>query len=147
MLHLALKLWNFFLKFLFEISLKFPPDLVTFTERSLIENFIFCAVFIAKIAALSRFFSFFVLEKKTSFIILVLTEPLINKQPSRGVLKKRCFEIMQQIYRKNPCRSVISIKLLFNFIEIALQHVCSPVNLWHIFKTPFSKNTSRRLLL
>ena len=29
-----------------------------------------------------------------------------------------------------------------NFIEIALQHVCSPVNLLHIFRTPFTKNTS-----
>ena len=32
--------------------------------------------------------------------------------------------------------------LLCNFIEIALRHECSPVNLLHIFGTPFSKNTS-----
>ena len=38
-------------------------------------------------------------------------------------------------------------KLLCNFIEIALQHGCFPVNLLHIFRTPFSKNTSGRLLL
>ena len=29
------------------------------------------------------------------------------------------------------------------FIEITLQHGCSPVNLLHIFRTAFSKNTSR----
>ena len=30
-----------------------------------------------------------------------------------------------------------SIKLLCNFIEIALRHGCSPANLLHIFRTPF----------
>ena len=49
-------------------------------------------------------------------------------QPSRGVLKKRCSEVMQQIYS--------------SFIEITLWHGCSPVNLLPIFRTPFSKNTS-----
>ena len=34
-----------------------------------------------------------------------------------------------------------------NFIEIALRHGCSTVNLLHIFRTPFPKNTSGRLLL
>ena len=34
------------------------------------------------------------------------------------------------------------------FIEIALLTLrCSPINLQHIFKTPFVKNTSGRLLL
>ena len=37
--------------------------------------------------------------------------------------------------------------LLCNFIGIALQHECSPVNLLHIFRTPFPKNTSCWLLL
>ena len=34
-----------------------------------------------------------------------------------------------------------------NFIEFSLRHGCSPVNLLHIFRTPFPKNTSGRLLL
>ena len=38
-------------------------------------------------------------------------------------------------------------KLFCNFIEITLLHGCSPVNLLHIFRTPFIKNTSGRLLL
>ena len=54
---------------------------------------------------------------------------------------------MLQIYRRHPCRSVISIKLQNNFIEISLQHGCFPVNLLHIFRTPFYKNTYGRLLL
>ena len=36
---------------------------------------------------------------------------MLRKQPSRGVIKKRCSENMQQIYRRTPRRSVISIKL------------------------------------
>ena len=36
--------------------------------------------------------------------------------------------------------------MLCNFIEIALRHGCSPVNLLHIFRTPFPKNTSGWLL-
>ena len=54
---------------------------------------------------------------------------------------------MQQIYRRTPCREAISINLLCNFIEVTLRHGCSPVNLLHIFRTPFLKNTSGWLLL
>ena len=60
----------------------------------------------------------------------------------KGVLK-----LCSKITRKRPCRSVISIKLQSNFIEIALQYGCSPVHLLHIFKTPFTRNTSERLSL
>ena len=45
------------------------------------------------------------------------------------------------------CRSMISINLLSNFTEILLQHGCFPVNLLHIFRTPFPKNSSGGLLL
>ena len=54
---------------------------------------------------------------------------------------------MQQISGEHTYQSVISIKLQSNFIEITLRYVCSPVNLLHIFRTPFYKNTSRWLLL
>ena len=63
----------------------------------------------------------------------VKTTLLLQKQPSRGVLKKRCSEVMQQIYS--------------NFIEITLRHGCYPVKLQHIFRTLFSMNTSGWLLL
>ena len=67
-----------------------------------------------------------------------------QNQPSRGSLRKRCSE---NVYQICTCQSVISIKLLCNFIEITLRHGCSPVNVLHIFKTSFSKNTSGGLLL
>ena len=69
---------------------------------------------------------------------------------------------MLQISGERSCLSAISTKLLsnlfflififlilllWNFIEIKLRHECSPVNLLHIFRTPFLKNTSGRLLL
>ena len=38
-------------------------------------------------------------------------------------------------------------KVTLQLIEIAFRHGCSPVNLLHIFRTPFPKNTSGRLLL
>ena len=37
-----------------------------------------------------------------------------HKQPFRDDLRKRCFETMQQIYRRTPCRRVISIKFSFS---------------------------------
>ena len=37
--------------------------------------------------------------------------------------------------------------MVANFIEIALRHGCSPVNLLHIFRTPFPRNTSGSMLL
>ena len=40
-----------------------------------------------------------------------------------------------------------AVQIFCNFIEIALQHGCSPVTLLHILRTSFLKNTSGRLLL
>ena len=59
-----------------------------------------------------------------------------------GVLK-----ICSKYTGEHQCRSVISLKLQSNFIEIVLRHGCSPVNLLHIFRTAIFKNTSVRLLL
>ena len=56
-------------------------------------------------------------------------------------------KICNKFTGQHLCRSVISIQLLCIFIEIKLRDVCSPVNLLHIFRTPFLKNTSGRLLL
>ena len=94
----------------------------------------------------------------------------LQRQPPRGVSRNRCSENMQQIYRRTPMPkddfNKVALQLYWNhtsawvatllkshfdmdcnFIEIALRHGCSPVNLLHIFRTPFLKNTSERLLL
>ena len=71
----------------------------------------------------------------------------IQKQPPRGVLKKRCSENMQKFTGEHLSPSVNSIKLQSNFIEITLRHGWCPVNLLHIFRTPFPRNTSGWLLL
>ena len=62
-------------------------------------------------------------------------------------LRKGVLKICSKFTGEHPCRSLISIKLLSNFIEIALRHGCSPVSLLNIFRTPFPKNTSGWLLL
>ena len=62
-------------------------------------------------------------------------------------LGKGVLEICCNLAGENPCRSVISIKLLCNFIKITLRHGCSHLNLLHIFRTPFHKNTFEWLLL
>ena len=62
-------------------------------------------------------------------------------------LGKDVFKIGCKFTREHPYRSVISIKLLSNFIEITLLHGWSLVNLLHIFRIPFPKNTSEWLLL
>ena len=52
------------------------------------------------------------------------------------LLGKGVLEICIKFTRELPCRSAISINLL-----------CSPVNLLHIFRTHFPRNTSAQLLL
>ena len=67
---------------------------------------------------------------------------------SVGKGKGNVLKICSKFTGENPCWSVISIKLQSHFIEIAPRHGCSPVNLLHVFRTPFPKNTSwrRRLI-
>ena len=64
----------------------------------------------------------------------------------KGVLK-----ICSKFTGEHSCRGVISIKLhsIFkpHFIETTLRHGCFPVNLLHIFRTYFSRNTFGWLLL
>ena len=82
-------------------------------------------------------------------ISLFLIISPFQKQPPGGVLSKRCSENMQQIYRRTPMPKCGFNKVAkqSNFIEMALRYGCSPVNLLHIFRTPFNKNTSGWLLL
>ena len=71
-----------------------------------------------------------------------------HKKLSGGVPRNiRFLNKRSKFTGEHPCRSVISIKLQSNFIESSLRYWYSPVNLMHIFRTLFSKNTSGELLL
>ena len=72
---------------------------------------------------------------------------IFKSSRSEVFLEKGVLKICNKFTGKHACQSAISIKLQSNFIEIALRHGCPPVNLLHIFRIPFSKNTSERLLL
>ena len=80
--------------------------------------------------------------------ILMVNKVLRSNLPEvflgKGVLK-----ICSMFTGEHACRSVISIKLQNNFIEITLWRGCSLVNLLHfvrIFRNLFYKNTYEGLL-
>ena len=60
----------------------------------------------------------------------------------KGVLK-----ICNKFTGEHLCRSKILGNLLCNFIEIALRHGCSPVNLLDIFKIHFSRTSPKGCVL
>ena len=76
---------------------------------------------------------------------VIVTAITIRSSPS-DLLRVGVLKICRK-FTEHPCRTVISIKLQSNFIEIRLRHGCSPVNLLHIIRTPSPKNTSGGLLL
>ena len=71
----------------------------------------------------------------------------VRSSRSEMFLVKGVLKICSKFTGGHPCQNVISIKMQSSFIEITLQHGCSPVNLLHIFRRPFTKNTSEQLLL
>ena len=62
------------------------------------------------------------------------------------LLGKDVLKICSKFIGEHPCQSAISIILRSTFIEIALRLGCSPVNLLHIFRTPFPKNIFEGIL-
>ena len=62
-------------------------------------------------------------------------------------LVKGALKIRSNFTGKHPSRSVISIKLQSNFIEMTLWHGCCPVDLLHIFWALYLRDTSGWLLL
>ena len=70
----------------------------------------------------------------------------VRSSPPKMFLRKDVLKICRKFTGEHFCRSMISVKLQRNFIEVTLRFGCS-LNLLHIFRTPFAKNTSGRLLL
>ena len=69
---------------------------------------------------------FSVILNTTDVLTMSSAWNLNQKQPSWGVLRKRCSENMQQIYRRTPMSTYNFNKVawLCNFIKIALRHGC-----------------------
>ena len=79
--------------------------------------------------------------KTSSRHVLKTNKCLLGSNRPEVLLGKGVREICSKRTGEHLSRSVISIKLLCNFIEIAFRHGCSPVNLLHIFGTPFPRIT------
>ena len=84
---------------------------------------------------------------KSSDAITRITLIIFRSSHPEMFLEKGVLKICSKFTGEHSCRSVILIKLVWNFIEITLRHGCSPVNLLHIFRTLFTKNNSGWLLL
>ena len=70
-----------------------------------------------------------------------------RNSPLEEFLRKGVLKIYSKVKGEHSCRSVISIKLLCNFIKITFRHMFSPVILLHIFRKSVPKDTSEGLLL
>ena len=87
-------------------------------------------------------------KQKAKLINHLLNFWVISRiSPPEVLLRKDVLKICSKFTWEHTRRSVISIKLLCNFIDAALRHECSPVNLMHIFRTPSLRNTFKGLLL
>ena len=80
-------------------------------------------------------------------VILMFFSLIIFRSSHQEVfLRKGVLKICSKFRGEHSCRSASWIKLQSNFIELIPRHGCSPVNVLHIFKTPFLRNTFGWLL-
>ena len=94
-------------------------------------------------ARLVRFYK----QDRVTIFIKYLQPRTGRNSPPEVFLRKGVLKISSKFTGEHPCQSVILIKLQSNFIEITLRHRYFPVNLLHIFRTPFPRNTIGGLLL
>ena len=97
-----------------------------------------CYLITSSIYNLSR-----LIPSPSKFFILIISFSQDNPEAAiqRCSVEKMFWKYAADLQENTPT------KLLCNFIEIALPYGCSPVNLLHIFRKTFPKNTSERLLL
>ena len=94
--------------------------------------------------------SFYLTLMTLEKLCLLLLEFFLSRSKFRSshpevFLGKGVLKICRKFTGEHQCQSVILIKLLCNFIEIALRRGYSLVNLLHIFRIPFPRNTSEWL--
>ena len=120
--------------FCFFIVVAFVPSLSSFL-------FVFCSppfffslfLWIPGLTLMSC--SFFIINSK----LRLLLSGMHRSGHPEVLLGKGILKICSKFTGEHPCRSVTSIKLHL--------HGCSPVNLLHVFRTPFLRSTSGWLLL
>ena len=86
-------------------------------------------------------------SRALSFFHVIISRFMWQKQkssPPEVFLGKVILKICSKFTGEHPCRSDFNRS---NFIEITFRDGCSPVNLLHIFRTPFPRDTSGWLLL
>ena len=87
-------------------------------------------------------------EKKVTCILKIsLFYSLFRSSHSEVFLRKSVLKICAKFTGEHSCQSATSIKLQSKCIEVALRDGCFPLNLLHVFRIPFPKNTSEWLLL
>ena len=118
---------------------QFPVDFATYTEEILNELYFLCS------DSMSLSLHSLIIMGQDHFLAYKLI--FFRSSPPEVFLGKGVLKICSKFTGEHPGWKAISIKLQSNFIEIKLRHGCYPVNLLHIFRTSFSKNTSGGLLL
>ena len=93
----------------------------------------------SKLASETCFFRYSFLQ---TFLLAVVKMLKFRNSSPEVFLGKGVLKTCSKFIREHPCRSAISMKL-----QSTLRHGSSPVNLLHIFRMPFPKNTSEWLLL
>ena len=78
---------------------------------------------------------------------LLLYNDMFRSNPLEMFLGKDVLKICSKFTREYSCGSVISMMLLYKFIDIALWHERSHVNLQYNLRIPLYKNVYRGLLL
>ena len=80
-------------------------------------------------------------------MVLVGTFFLAQKQPPEVLYKKAGLENFAKFTGKHLCKSLFLIKLQISACNFTKKETLSPVNFAKFLRTPFSQNTSGRLLL
>ena len=89
---------------------------------------------------------FFIIEEEIETVLKFSKATVTSSHPKVSI-GKGALKVRQKIYRRTPMPKCDFNKVPSNFIEMALSHGCFPVNLLHIFRTTFPRNTSGWLLL
>ena len=138
---------------LFSCAVAFKLRLAGISKlRSLLLNILYLSLFFHTLNyCLASFYTYALINRFYPFLLNLVYESispifLCHVIYSEAAVQKSVLKICSNFSGEHSCRRAISTKLLCKFIEIVLRHGCSPVNLLHIFRIPFPRNTFGWLL-